>query len=76
MGPGGEAGLGRRGALRLKLLRRLLQETLIYREEAETGLVFAEELRWPPGLRWAPNYASVEEHADFARAISSKRMSL
>ena len=23
---------------------------------------------WEPGLRWVPNYSSVEEHVDFARA--------
>ena len=38
--------------------------------------MFEEQLRWPlnsqpwePGLRWVPNYSSLEEHADFARAI-------
>ena len=40
-----------------------------------TPHVFEEQLRWPldnppwePGLRWVPNYSSVEEHADFAKA--------
>ena len=40
-----------------------------------TPHVFEEQLRWPldnqpwePGLRWVPNYGSVEEHVEFARA--------
>ena len=38
-------------------------------------VLFEEQLRWPldnqpsePGLRWVPNYSSVEEHVEFARA--------
>ena len=37
--------------------------------------IFEEQLRWhldnrpwEPGLRWVPNYSSVEEHVEFARA--------
>ena len=40
-----------------------------------TPHVFEEQLRWlldnqplEPGLRWVPNYGSVEEHVEFARA--------
>ena len=40
-----------------------------------TPHVFEEQLHWPldnqpwePGLRWVPNYGSVEEHVEFARA--------
>ena len=40
-----------------------------------TPHIFEEQLRWPldnqpwePGLRWVPNYSSVEEHVEFARA--------
>ena len=39
-----------------------------------TPHVFEEQLRWPldnqpwePGLRWVPNYSSVEEHVEFAK---------
>ena len=47
-----------------------------------TPHVFEEQLKWPlenspweASLAWVPNYSSVEEHADFAIGISSRRTS-
>ena len=43
-----------------------------------TPHVFEEQLKWPlensweASLAWVPNYSSVEEHADFARAKSRR----
>ena len=61
--------------LHLKLLRRLLEAA----GDPDRGLPVGDPLRGAatmapgqpslePGLRWVPNYNSVEEHVDFARA--------